>query len=360
MRVLVTGVLGFVGSHLAEKLVTNGNEVYGMVRRVANRNMDVIKNVLNDVTLISGDVTDYVSTRNAIKNANPDVVVHLAALSPVRDSFERPFEYQQANLMGTMNVAHSLLELPDSQTRRIAVASTAEVYGPQERQPLKETLALKPSSPYAVSKAAGDLYIQMMFNAFNLHGCIMRPTNSYGRKFDPSFLVEYLVTKMLKGEDLYIGAPDSIRDYMYIDDHVNAYVLAIANKKADGQVFNAGTGKGVTNRELAELIANRVGYDSKKIKYGSYPPGYPLRPIISDQPYLVLDASKIKETLNWSPLLSLSEGIDKVIKYYGASDEKELAALSILHPIIVRFLFKEYCNDTLVNCWRLLWWTESI
>ena len=83
-----------------------------------------------------------------------------------------------------------------------------------------------------------------------------------------SFLVEYLVTKMLKGEDLYIGAPDSIRDYMYVDDHVNAYVLAIANKKADGQVFNAGTGKGVTNRELAELIAKRVGYDPKKIKYG--------------------------------------------------------------------------------------------
>ena len=184
MKVLLTGILGFIGSHLAERLVNDGDEVYGMVRRVANRNMDVIKNVLNDVTLISGDMTDYASTRNAIKTANPDVVVHLAALSPVRDSFERPFEYQHANLMGTMNVAHSLLELPDSQTRKIAVASTAEVYGLQEKQPLKETLTLKPSSPYAVSKAAGDLYVQMMFNAFNLHGCIMRPTNSYGRKFD--------------------------------------------------------------------------------------------------------------------------------------------------------------------------------
>ena len=161
MRVLVTGILGFIGSNLAEKLVANGYDVYGVIRRVANRNMNVIENIIGDVTLISGDITDYVSTRNAIKTANPDVVVHLAALSPVRDSFERPFEYQQTNFVGTMNVAHSLLELPDSNKRKLIAASTAEVYGIQKNEPLKETLPLHPSSPYAVSKAAGDIYLQM-------------------------------------------------------------------------------------------------------------------------------------------------------------------------------------------------------
>ncbi len=315
MKVLVTGILGFIGSHLAERLVNDGNEVYGVVRRVASRNMDVISKILKDIVLISGDITDYASIRNAIKTANPDVLIHLAALSPVRDSFERPFEYQQANLTGTMNVAHAMLELPDPLTRKIVVASTAEVYGLQEKAPLKETLSLKPSSPYAVSKAAADLYVQMMFNTFELHGSILRPANSYGRKFDNSFLVEYLVTQMLKDEDVYIGAPDSIRDYMYVDDHVNAYVLAISSKKADGQVFNVGTGIGISNKELAELVAQRVGYDKKKIKYGSYPPGYPFRPTISDQPYIVLDATKIKKTLNWSPVVSLSDGIDKTITY---------------------------------------------
>jgi GDP-mannose 4,6-dehydratase len=315
MKVLVTGILGFIGSHLAERLVNDGNEVYGIVRRVASRNMDIISKILKDVFLISGDITDYASIRNAIKTANPDVLIHLAALSPVRDSFERPFEYQQANLTGTMNVAHAMLELPDPLTRKIVVASTAEVYGLQEKTPLKETLPLKPSSPYAVSKAAADLYVQMMFNTFELHGSIMRPANSYGRKFDNSFLVEYLVTQMLKNEDVYIGAPDSIRDYMYVDDHVNAYLLAISSKKADGQVFNVGTGIGISNKELAELVAQRVGYDKKKIKYGSYPPGYPFRPTISDQPYIVLDATKIKKTLNWSPAVGLSDGIDKTITY---------------------------------------------
>src|SRR5665647_1052301 len=163
-RALITGIMGFIGSHLAKKLVEENVEVYGLVRRVASRNMEVIHDLLQDITLISGDVSDYVSTRNAVKTANPDVIFHLAALSPVRDSFERPFEYQQANYIGTMNIAHSLLELQDPQTRKLIAASTAEVYGLQANEPMKETLSLHPSSPYAVSKAAGDLYLRMMFN----------------------------------------------------------------------------------------------------------------------------------------------------------------------------------------------------
>jgi GDP-D-mannose dehydratase len=97
VRVLITGIMGFIGSHLAEKLVDDGVEVYGVARRVANRNLEAVGKILQDITLISGDITDYVSTRNAVKTANPDVIFHLAAVSPVRDSFERPFEYQHAN-----------------------------------------------------------------------------------------------------------------------------------------------------------------------------------------------------------------------------------------------------------------------
>jgi GDP-mannose 4,6-dehydratase len=318
LKVLITGILGFVGSHLAERLIKENMEVYGLVRRVASRNADVLRSISKDVALITGDITDLTSTRNAIKTANPDAVIHLAALSPVRDSFERPFEYQLANYVATMNFAHSLLEMPDASSRKLIIASTAEVYGIQGNIPLTEDSPLKPSSPYAVSKAAADMYVRMMFNSYNLHGTVMRPTNSYGRKFDNSFLIEYLTSQMLKGEDVYIGAPDSVRDYMYIDDHVNAYVLAMKNPKADGQVFNAGTGVGITNKDLALLIAQRVGFDKKKIKLGAYPPGYPYRPVISDQPYLVLDSTKITKTLGWKPTLNLSDGIDKVIEYQKA------------------------------------------
>jgi len=315
-KVLITGILGFIGSPLAEKLVDDGHEVYGFVRRVANRSLEVINKILKDVVLITGDITDYVSIRNALKTANPDFVFHLAALTPVRDSFERPFEYQQTNFLGTMNIAHSMLELSDPQSRRIIAASTAEVYGLQGKEPLKEDLPLKPSSPYAVSKAAADAYLQMMFHTYTLNGTILRPTNTYGRKFDTSFIVEYLITRMLKGDKIYVGAPDSIRDYMYVDDHVNAYLLCMKNNKAKGQIYNVGTGIGTTNRELAEIIAEKIGYDKKRIVLGSYPPGYPYRPLISDQPYIVLDSTKIKKETRWTPKVSLKDGIDRTISYF--------------------------------------------
>lgn len=315
-RALITGIMGFIGSHLARKLVDDNVEVYGVVRRVASRNIEVIHDLLQDITIISGDVSDYVSILNAVKTANPDVIFHLAALSPVRDSFERPFEYQQSNYIGTMNIAHSLLALQDPQTRHFIAASTAEVYGIQKNKPLKESLPLNPSSPYAVSKAAADLYLRMMFNSYNLNGTILRPTNSYGRKFDTSFMVEYTVTQMLKGQKVYVGSPDSIRDYMYVDDHVNGYMLSMANKKANGQVYNVGTGIGVTNRELAIMIADKIGFDKKNLVFGSYPPGYPYRPLISDQSSIILDSTKIRKELGWKPTISLSEGIDKVISYF--------------------------------------------
>ncbi len=315
-RVLITGVTGFIGSHLAEKLISEGCEVYGVIRRVASRDLEVIKKILKDIVLVTEDITDYVSIRNALKTAKPDVVIHLAALTPVRDSFERPFQYQQANFLGTMNVAHAMLELPDPQTRKLVAASTAEVYGLQEKKPLTEEFVLKPTSPYAVSKAAADLYLQMMFQTFGLNGVILRPANTYGRKFDKSFIVEYLVTQMLNREKVYVGAPDSLRDYMYIDDHINAYLLAMKKEEADGQVFNVGTGVGTSNRELAEKIAEKISYDKHKMVLESYPPGYPYRPLISDQPYIVLDATKIRTRLGWKPTASLDEGLDKVISHF--------------------------------------------
>jgi len=315
-RILITGIMGFIGIHLAKKLVDQSVEVYGVVRRVASRNMEVIRDLMQDVTLISGDVSDYVSTLNAVKTANPDVIFHLGALSPVRDSFERPFEYQHVNYIGTMNIAHSLLTLQDPQTRKIIAASTAEVYGIQSNEPLKESLSLYPSSPYAVSKAAADLYLQMMFNSFNLNGTILRPTNTYGRKFDTSFMVEYTITQMLKGNKVYVGSPDSVRDYMYVDDHVNGYLLSMADKKANGQVYNVGTSIGVSNKELAIMIADKVGFDKKNLVLGSYPPGYPYRPLISDQSSIVMDATKMRKELGWKPTVTLAEGIDKVISYF--------------------------------------------
>jgi GDP-mannose 4,6-dehydratase len=313
--VLITGVTGFIGSHLAAKLLEKGYTVYGLIRHTSQRSLQQIKTILDETVVITGDLTNFHSMTNVIRSANPDYIIHLAAMSPVQYSFERPFEYELINYLGTMNVIHALLNMTDCRNRRLLVASTAEVYGLQEKTPFKEDLPLKPSSPYAVSKAAVDMYARMTNLVYDAGFTILRPTNTYGRLFQTNFIVEYLVTEMLRQMPVNIGAPDSVRDYIHVSDHVAAYMLAMEHERASGKVYNVGSGVGVSNRELAKRLSKIIDY-SGKIVYGTYPPGYPQRPIVSDQPYLVLDASRISMDLGWSPKVNLVEGLEKTVKYW--------------------------------------------
>jgi GDP-4-dehydro-6-deoxy-D-mannose reductase len=315
-RALITGITGFIGSHLAEKLLEKGYAVAGLERPCASRDLRPIRHLLEDITLLTCDLTSYASVANTVSSADPQIIFHLGALSPVRYSFEHPFKYQETNLMGTINLVHSLLEMPDAKSRKLIAASTAEVYGIQERKPFKETLPLNPTSPYAVSKAAMDMYLRMASSAYSLNCTILRPTNSYGRKFEAGFIVEYLIITMLKDARVYVGAPDSVRDYIHVSDHVNAYLLAAEKQTVPGEVYNAGSGRGISNRELALSIAKMIGYDEAKITFGSYPPGYPMRPMRGEQPYIVLDPSKISNELGWRAAVDLERGIGDTIAYW--------------------------------------------
>jgi len=315
-NVVITGVTGFIGRRLAETLTERGYKVYALIRHSAARDLSNIAPLLDKVVLLTADLRDYLSVRNAVRSANPNYVCHLGALTPVRYSFEHPFENEETNYKGTMNMVHALLETSDSKSRRLIAASTAEVYGWQEKNiPFTEDLLLNPASPYAVSKAAADMYIRMAGEVYGLNFTVLRPTNSYGRVSETGFMVEYLITTMLKGKKAYVGTPDSIRDYMYVDDHVNAYVRAIESAKAEKQVFNVSTGVATSNKELAERIAEFIGY-SKPILFGSYPPGYPQRPAFSDPSYLVLDSSKIQRMLNWKPTKNLERGLQIVVDHW--------------------------------------------
>lgn len=316
VKVAITGVTGFIGSHLAKKMVRLGYSVYGITRHCASRSLKPIEDIQNDIVLLTSDITDFMSISRALKTADPDYICHLAALTPVRLSFKRPLDYERINYLGTMNVAHALMELPDYKERKLIVASSAEVYGFHvDGKPLNEESPLKPSSPYAVSKAATDMYIRMATHVYYLNAVVLRPANTYGRKFESGFIVEYLTTSMLKRERVYVGAPESIREYIYVDDHVNAYISAMENGRK-GEAYNIGGSGGIRNRDLAIKIAEKVGYSNDKIIFGAYPPGYPLRPIASDQPYIILDSIKARRELKWSPQVNLNEGLEKTIEYW--------------------------------------------
>jgi nucleoside-diphosphate-sugar epimerase len=312
MSVLITGCTGFVGSNLAAKLVENGYRVYGLVRHIARKELNVLENIMESIHLIDGDLNSYHSVSSAISAAQPQFVLHLGALSPVRLSFENPFPYLSTNFEGTVNIVHAMLE--KAPKARLVYASTAEVYGWQEkREPMSETTALYPASPYAVCKEAADQYVRMAMRTHDLNATVFRPINSYGRRGEKGFLVEYLTSKMLKHETCYIGAPKSVRDYMFVDDHVNAYMLALKSENAKGEVFNVSPGNPVTNEELANVLSKVTGFEGRLV-FGSYPPGYPSRPVAQDPDYLVLDSSKIRKLLGWKPSVSLEQGLRKTVE----------------------------------------------
>lgn len=319
MKVLVTGITGFIGGELAHKLVEEGHEVIGMIAPVSptGRNLSSLDIIKNKIKLVTCDLRDYVSVKNAVKKSQPDVIMHLAALAPVMFSFESPLAYQDTNINGTINLIEVVMDIYGPEKVRMVIASTAEVYGIQdENKPFTENLRLEPSSPYSVSKAAMDMYVRMLFKVYNFNGVLLRSSNTYGRKYDDTRLTEYLIKEMLDGKDIYIGAPDSIRDYLHIDDHVYGYILAMNSPQARGQVFNLAGGEGFTNKEWTLKIANLLNFPLEKIHFGQYPPGYPARPLTSDQPYLVLDDSKARTILGWQKRVSSEEGLKRTVEHW--------------------------------------------
>jgi nucleoside-diphosphate-sugar epimerase len=314
LNVLVTGITGFIGSRLAAKLVEQGDNVYGLVRHSSERDLKRIEKIVPKIHLIEGDLIRFHSVLSAVETSDPNIVFHLGALTPVRLSFDDPYPYIGINFDGTVNLVHSIVR--QSPNTRLIAASTAEVYGwqPGDR-PILETALLNPASPYAVSKAAADQYVQMANRIYHLRGTVMRPINSYGRVWESGFYTEYLISKMLRGETCYIGAPDSIRDYMFAEDHVDAYLDVAKSEKSIGGVYNVSPGNPVTNAELAKKLSALTGFKGKLV-FGSYPPGYPQRPQSQDPAYLVLDNARIGKEIGWRPRCTLDEGLKRALELW--------------------------------------------
>jgi UDP-glucose 4-epimerase len=320
MNVLVTGVTGFIGSRLAARLVSEGHTVYGLARHTSERELSRLKGVISQIRLVEGDLTTYHSILSAVQASDPQIVFHLGALTPVRLSFDDPYPYITTNFEGTVNLVHAIVK--ETPNTRLIIASTAEVYGwqPSDR-PIREDASLNPASPYAVTKVAADEYVQMANKVYHLKGTVLRPINSYGRTGESDFLVEYLVSRMLLGETCYLGAPESVRDYMYAEDHVSAYLDVANNPETVGKVYNVSPGHPVTNAEIAKMLTNMTGFNGK-IVFGSYPPGYPQRPKSQDPQYLALDSSRIARDVGWKPKYALKDGLSLTIESWKSGSKK--------------------------------------
>ena len=303
-KILVTGATGFIGSHLVPKLVDQGYNVYSFERYVTGR---YVLGQRREVKTVFGDLKEYFSVKQIIHSVLPDVVIHLASLSPVAYSYDHPHEVIETNLIGTINLAEACLrEVPH--LKQFLLASTFETYG-NGPNPKTEKTPQNPNSPYSVSKLACEKYLLYMQEAFGFPITILRPTNTYGRKDNLHFVVEKTIVQMLQGKEVKLGDRMAIRDFLYVDDHVNAYLTCLENEKALNGVFNFCTGRGISIEEFVKVVRKFTGFKGEVIW-----DSIPKRPL--DIAVLVGDFSKAKRLFEWTPKFTLEDGLKLTIDFW--------------------------------------------
>lgn len=308
MRIFLSGLTGFIGSYLAEALLQDGNEVGGLLRQTNRLNHPSVTALRGRAEFHYGSLTDMHAVRQALKEFRPDAICHLGAISPVAYSFEHPYEVTETNYIGTINLAEAALrECPN--LKRFIYASSMETYGFQEkRTAFVETDEQHPACPYAVAKVAAEKYLQYMHYAYKFPAVSIRQTNAYGRKENDYFVVEAILTQMLRGGEVNLGDPRPIRNFLFIDDLIALYknVLAFSGPEINGEIFNTGPDNGITIERLAELCAEIVLWTGKVNWF--------TRPLRSGEIfYLNSSPAKAEKMLGWMPKVMLGIGLNRTM-----------------------------------------------
>jgi nucleoside-diphosphate-sugar epimerase len=268
-------------------------------------------NLNRHVSTHFADLRDFSSIRALVKLVQPDVVIHLAAVSPVSYSYDHPNEVIETNLLGTVNLAEACNKSCEN-LEAFIFGGTSEEYGTTPDRPATEESRCFPNSPYSVSKHAATEYLLYLSRAFNFPAVISRATNSYGRKNDTHFFIEKLVYQMLhdpRGK-VYLGDTQQIRDFMYVDDHVNAYLTLLEKReKCLGRIFNFATGEAKPLDQVIDLVSELTAFKGEIIT-GSVPK----RPLdIYDH---LIDYSRARTELGWKPTFDLKSGLQKTFEHW--------------------------------------------
>lgn len=310
MRILVTGATGFVGSRLLERLAeSRSHELHSLQRYVTGRQEPAAGQDVKTLTSVAVcDLRDQAAVKSAVREIQPEVVFHLASISPVSYSYDHPNEVMDVNLAGTINVAESCRrEIPH--LKHFLFASTSETYG-NGPLPKREDTPQSPNSPYSVSKLAAEKYLLYMWRACKFPATVLRAFNTYGRRDSSDYLVERMIVQMLRGDVVRLGDPTPARDLLYIDDHVNAYLACLSNPQASiGEVFNFCTGEMLTVHSLAEKLCDMTGFRGQ-IVWNTIPP----RPL--DIHVMYGDGGKARSALGWEPKTKLEVGLSRTIEFW--------------------------------------------
>jgi NAD dependent epimerase/dehydratase len=312
-RVLVTGVGGFIGSHVAETLVQAGASVRAFVRYVSRGDYGWLETtppeILEELEIFRGDLANPEAVVNAV--AGREIVLHLGALVPIPYSYRHPREFVTANLEGTLNVLEAVRR---EEIARIVHISTSEVYGTAMRVPIDEEHPLHPQSPYAATKVGADQLALSYQRSFGTPVVILRPFNTYGPRQSARAVIPTIIAQALSREEIKLGATSPTRDFLYVADTVQGLLRCATAEGIEGETINLGTGVEVSIGDLAQRILRLVGVEVPiALDEGR------LRPPNSEVERLVADVSKAKRLLAWQPEVSLDEGLRRTIEWLTGS-----------------------------------------
>lgn len=327
MKYFVTGGAGFIGSHLCERLLKEGNEVYAIDNfnnyydpNIKRENVEEIQKTAKECKgkfiLIEGDIRNLEDLEKIFVN-NIDIVVHLAAMAGVRPSIENEKLYWDVNIMGTQNI---LEECKKYNVKKLVFASSSSVYGNNPTVPFKVTDKVdNPISPYAATKKAGELLCHTHHHLYDVNIACLRFFTVFGPRQRPDLAINKFTRMILNNEQIPVyGDGTTSRDYTYIADIVQGIMGAIkwvdADKKVFG-VFNIGGDEPITLSRMIEVIEEKLG---KKAQINRLP----MQP--GDVNRTCADISLSTQELNYKPETSFEDGIEKFIEWYiGGKSEKK-------------------------------------
>jgi len=311
-RILVTGGAGFIGSHLVDRLLKEGFEV------VVIDNLDTgrLENISRhqgraEFRFIKGDIRDFNLVKKVIRDI--DIVFHEAALASVTLSVEHPILSHEVNVTGTLNL---LKASSDFHIKRFIYASSAAIYGGTSLPQKRENMTPNPTSPYGVSKLAAETYVNLFHKVYGLETVSLRYFNVYGprQRFDIQSAYGGAITIFLNRlirnmPPIIYGDGEQTRDFVYVQDIVEANILALKSKHAAGEVFNIGTGTKVSINQVSSILKEIMKRKNLKSIHADAR--------LTDIRNGYADISKAKKILAFNPKFSLKEGLAKLVDWYG-------------------------------------------
>jgi len=320
----VTGGAGFIGSHLVDRLLADGNEVF-VVDDLSTGSTANLAGALDHprLSFFHGDVTTS-AVKDELIRAAADVVFHLAAQMDVRHSVADPLEDARRNVLGTVSVLEAARR---GGARKVVLASSGgAVYGEQPVRPVPETATPDPTSPYAASKLCGEVYLGVYRHLYGLETSVLRLGNVYGPRQNPegeAGVVVIFAAAMLAGRRTAVyGSGGTTRDYVHVDDVVEAFVRA-ARRGVDDVRLNVGSGQETTVAELHRMVAAAVGTEAE-------PDLLPAR--AGELENVCLDISAARDVLGWEPSVDIRSGIAGTVDWLRGSRVHGCSALTRGRP----------------------------